>query len=152
MPSRVDPRSGPFPIYTAASPPATDVGIFTIVKTGVNVKTNATTTLFTIPAGRAFVLIASSILITAVTSGGAGVQNWFFIESGGSRTLGQTSSSSSATPVANQTVYANPVLVASNTFSTCAAGNSVQITIPVTTQAGSSAVTGSVFMTGYYVS
>ncbi len=151
MPSQINPRSGPFPVYSGTSPPTVDVGVFTIVKTGVNLKAAGTTAIFTVPTGRAFVVLASVVLVTAVTSGGAGIQTWGFQESSAGRTMAAAQNSGSGTPVANQTVYSSPALIASNVFSTCAAGSSVGIVVN-TSQAGSSAVTGSVFVTGFYVS
>ncbi len=150
MPSRVDPRSGPFPVYAAASPPAIDVGMFVIAKTGVNMKAAGTTAIFTVPIGRSYTLVATNLLVTAVTSGGAGVIAYAMNESSASRTLQQTVNSGSTTPVANQTIYANGVANASQVLSTCAAGSNVQIVMS-TSNAGSSAVTGTVFCIGFYV-
>ncbi len=150
MPSRVDPRSGPFPIYPGTGPPAFDVGMFTIAKTSVNLKAAGTTAIFTVPTGRTFVATGGFILVTAVTSGGAGVQVSLISESGGSRTMVSQSTSNSSTPVANQTCYAIVNAVAT-VLSNCTAGNSVQVVIS-TSHAGSSAVTGTVFVTGFYTS
>ncbi len=147
MPSAVRPRSQ-FPVYSSANPPTSDVGTFTIAKTGVDLKNAGTTDIFTVPAGRAYMLEGSYILVTAVTSGGAGAEVWQVKESSSARIMEGQTTSSSGTPVANQTVYkflpnTSPVL------STCAAGNKVQIVIS-TSQAGSSAVTGTVFLVGTY--
>ncbi len=150
MPSRVDPRSGPFPVYAAASPPAADVGIFVIKKTGVDLKNAATTTIFTVPAGRSFSLLQTTILVTSVTSGGAGVIAFSLQESSGPRTMLATQNSGSSTPVANQQIYAGSIANASQNLSTCAAGNNVNFVLS-TSNAGSSAVTGTVFVTGFYV-
>ncbi len=152
MPSVIHPRSGPFPVYSSTSPPTTDVGIFIIAKTGVNLKAAGTTAAFTIPAGRTYMCMGTYTLVTAVTSGGAGTENFSIQESSGNRNMIVSSISDSGTPVANQTVYYNPPRAAPGAVqSVCAAGNNVNIVV-ATSQAGSSAVTGTVFLQGFYVS
>ncbi len=150
MPSVIHPRSGPFPIYGSASPPTTDVGIFTVAKTGVDLKGAATTTVFTVPTGRTFVLITCYVLVTSVTSGGAGTVNFQMKESSSSRIMTQTFSTSSATPVANQSVF-NGNFISTAQLSNCTAGNSVQFVL-TTSSAGSSAISGTVYVTGIYSS
>ncbi len=144
------PTSAAHAIYVAASPPTTDVGIFTIVITGINLKAAGTSDIFTIPTSRTFLAVNAFAFVTAVTSGGAGTQSFSIIESGGSRTMLAALASGSGTPVVNQTVYTCDVRSSSAPFSVCAAAAKVQITVQ-TSHAGSSAVTGSVFVTGYYV-
>ncbi len=151
MPSRVDPRSGPFPVYSSASPPTIDVGVFIIAKTGVNLKAAATTTIFTVPTGRTFIATYGFALVTAVTSGGAGTQLFSINESSSLRSMLAALTSGSTTPVANQTVYSFDVRASSAPFSTCLAGNSVQVVVS-TSQAGSSAVTGTIYVAGFYSS
>ncbi len=149
MPSVINPRSGPFPVYGSASPPTVDIGMFTIVKTGVDLKTSGTPTIFTVPVGRTFVAVSGMVQVTAVTSGGAGINSVLIRESTGSRTMISQSTSNSGTPVANQTVYAL-VNASATVLSNCAAGSSLTAVVS-TGHAGSTAVTGSIFITGYYV-
>ncbi len=149
MPSRVDPRSGPFPVYAAASPPAVDVGTFTIAKTGVDLKAGATVAIFTVPAGRTYVLHSSGIQVTSVTSGGAGSQIWQCKENTGTRAMEPSNFIGSHTPVANQTCYVSvPTTLA---LSNCTAADIVNCVIS-TSHAGSSAVSGTVYLVGHYVS
>ncbi len=149
MPSVINPRSGPFPVYSSASPPTVDVGIFVIAKTGVDFKTAATTDLFTVPAGRNYQILYSTYFVTAVTSGGAGSLVVTKIqESSASRQIAGTASSNSLTPVAFQWSFSPAV--ANTTLSTCSAGNKVQLVLAAS-NAGSTAVTGTVFLIGFYV-
>ncbi len=152
MPSRVDPRSGPFPVYSSASPPTADVGIFTIAKTAVNLKAAGTTTIFTVPTNRTYIATGFAGYVTAVTSGGAGTQNFQIKESAASGIMSQSVTSASHTPVANSTFYSYPADVTGTAGRVvCTAGNSVQVVI-ATSHAGSNAVTGTVYATGFYVS
>ncbi len=151
MPSPVtSARSATHGVYASTSPPTVDVGPFTIVITGVNLKAAGTTAVFTVPTSRAFICTGAIAVVTAVTSGGAGVQNFSITESGGSRSMSLTQSSASTTPVANQTVFTSITPATGAPFSTAAAGTNVQVVV-TTSHAGSSAVTGSVFVSGYYV-
>ncbi len=149
MPSQINPRSGPFPVYSSASPPTVDVGIFTIAKTGVDLKNAGTTTIFTVPASRTYVLLGFSVSVTAVNTGGSGTEGMIIKESSGARAMSGTVATAPGTPVAGQTVY---IGVQSNSivFSNCTAGNSVQAVVS-TSHAGSTAVTGTIFATGFYV-
>ncbi len=149
MPSVVNPRSGPFPIYSSTSPPTVDVGIFTVAKTGVDLKAAATTTIFTVPAGRTFVLIQAMAQVTAVTSGGAGTLTSQIKESSAARQMNTQTLSTSSTPVANQTVWLVGQL-STGIYSNCTAGNSVQVVLTAS-NAGSTTVTGTVLATGYYI-
>ncbi len=151
MPSNVNPRSGPFPIYSSTSPPTVDVGIFTVAKTGVDLKNAATTTIFTVPAGRTFVATQGMVLVTAVNTGGAGTENLTIKESSGARTLLTALVVNSHTPVANQSVYAIIDASVSAVICNCTSGNSVQAVV-TTSAAGSTAVTGTIFVTGFYSS
>ncbi len=148
MPSRVDPRSGPFPIYPGTGPPAVDVGMFTISKTGVNLKVAGSTTVFTVPTARTFIGTISFAVVTAVTSGGAGTQSFSIVESGANAVMLPALASASATPTIGRTYCTDP---RSSSFpgSVCGAGNNVVATVQ-TSHAGSNAVTGTVFVTGFY--
>ncbi len=150
MPSQINPRSGPFPIYPSTSPPSADIGVFTVGKTGVDLKTAATTSIFTIPTGRTYVLLQSIALATAVTNGGAGVLASQIKESSGSRIMNTLTSTSSSTPVANQSVW-TVGQISTGAYNNCTAGNSIQIVVS-TSNAGSTAVTGTVYVTGFYSS
>ena len=57
-------------VYAAASPPTVDVGVFTISKTGIDFKTAATTNIFVVPSGRAFVCLGATAVVTSVTTRG----------------------------------------------------------------------------------
>ncbi len=137
-------------IYVAASPPTTDVGFFTIVKTGVDLKNNATTDLFTVPTSRTFVCINANIIPTAVTAGAAVAIVWRILESGASGVMTTNTAATSAAPVTTK-VWAQ---IGANTASTspvniCAAGNKVQFSL-TTGWTTSTTVTGNVYVFGYY--
>ncbi len=138
------------PVYAGASPPTTDVGLFTIAKTGVNLKAAGTTAIFTVPTSRKFLATGYYALVTAVTSAGAGTQTMLISESGAGFTMITSSTSGSATPVVGNVYWGDlrGALSSANVMS-CAAGNNVQIVIS-TSHAGSTAVTGTVFVTGFY--
>jgi hypothetical protein len=139
-------------VYAGASPPTVDVGMFVIAKTGVDLKTAATTTVFTVPASRTFVCAGVHAVVTAVTGAGAGTQTFQIKESSASRVMSAASASASHTPTANQSVYVEDSIPTSGftVASTCAAGNSVQVVVS-TSHAGSTTVTGTIFVEGYYI-
>ncbi len=149
MPSNINPRSGPFPVYSSTSPPVVDVGPFVIAKTGVNLKAAATTTIFAVPTSRTYFCTGYHILVTAVTTGGAGVEIAGITESGGSRNMIQVATSASTTPVAGVTAYSAFGTTTGGVNAVAAAGTNVQIVIS-TSQAGSTAVTGTVLLSGFY--
>ncbi len=135
-------------VYAAASPPTVDVGLFVIAKTGVDFKTAATTDIFTVPTSRRYVLTNLQMVVTAVTAAGAGVITLTKVqESGANAAMNQTVSTGSSTPAVG-TSYSFPT---STTFgwSTCAAANKVQLVLGAS-EAGSTAVSGTVFVTGFY--
>jgi hypothetical protein len=135
-------------IYAAASPPTVDVGMFTVVKTSVNLKAAGTTAGFTVPSGRTFVCTGAYAVVTAVTTPGAGTQTFQIKESGASGQMTPGAASASATPAVGN-YYASPVTSAQGPYFVCAAGNIANIVV-ATSHAGSTVVTGSVFITGYY--
>ncbi len=153
MPSNINPRSGPFPIYASASPPTIDIGIFTIVKTGVNFQTNNTTDIFTVPAGRAFVCDYARLIPTSISSGAAIAIVWKIIESGASAVMTIAGTAANTSPsLVKVWCSAGTTLPASNgPFTICAAGNKVQFN-GTTMWTTSTTVTGSVFVTGFYCS
>ncbi len=149
MPSVINPRRV-FPVYAAASPPTVDVGMFTVGLTGVDLKNAATVTIFTVPTGRTYVLTGFVIQVTAVNTGGAGTENVQFKESSGARLMSTAYAFASQTPVANQTIYVVSPESTPGSRSNCGAGNSVQMVVS-TSHAGSTGVTGTVYVTGFYV-
>ncbi len=152
MPSPVtSARSATHGLYAGASPPTVDVGMFTIFIAGVDLKTAGTSTVFTVPTGRTFIATWGMVLVTAVNTGGAGTENLTIKESSGARTLLTALAVNSHTPVANQSVYAIVDASVSAILSNCTSGNSVQAVI-TTSHAGSTSVSGSIFVTGYYSS
>ncbi len=151
MPSVINPRSGPFPVYSSTSPPTIDVGQFAVSKTGVDLKTTGTIAIFTVPAGRTFVCTGSYAVVTAVSNGGAGTCTWQIKESSANRLMSETVASTSSTPVATQTVYYEGVRPNAVILSTCTAGNNVN-SVFATNNAGSTTVTGTFFVTGFYSS
>ncbi len=151
MPSKIDIVTRNRTVYAGASPPTVDVGMFAIAKTGVDLKNAGTTTVFTVPTSRVFVLTGCGTFVTAVTSGGAGVTSFQIKESGGSNSMSPSYSNSSNTPVVNQTVQSYAADINSSAArSSCASGNNVQFVL-ATSNAGSTAVTGTVFVIGFYV-
>ncbi len=153
MPSVINPRSGPFPVYTSASPPAMDVGLFMVSKTGVDLKSAGTTNVFTVPSSRNYICTGFGFFVTSTTNAGAGTFSSMQIkESSASRTMSVVFSTSSATPVANQTASFFPSDVSTAIpRSNCTTGNAVQFTIGAS-NAGSTAVAGTVYVTGFYSS
>lgn len=137
-------------VYASASPPTVDVGIFAVATTSVNLKAAGTTAGFTVPSGRTFVCTGASAIVTSVTSGGAGTQTFQIKESGANGAMTPGAASGSGTPVAG-TYYASPMTSAQGPYTACAAGNIVNIVVS-TSHAGSTAVTGTVFITGFYSS
>jgi hypothetical protein len=137
-------------IYASASPPTVDVGVFTIAKTGVDLKTAATTSCFTVPTGRTFVCLYAIVKVTAVTGGAANTFAFKMQESGASAAMTAQQTSGSATPTTVM-YYASNTVATAAPFAVCAAGNSVQIVIG-TALSGSTSVTGTVFIIGYYSS
>ncbi len=138
------------PIYAAASPPTVDVGPFAIIKTGVDLKTNATTDIFTIPASRAFVCTNANIIPTAITAGAAVAIVWRILESGASGVMTTNTAATNTAPSITK-VWAQ---IGAGTASTspnniCAAGNKVQLSI-TTGWTTSTTVTGNVIVFGYY--
>ncbi len=135
-------------VYAGASPPTVDVGLFTISKTSIDLKNAGTTTIFTVPSGRTFLLTASFAVVTAVTSGGAGVETFKIQTSTGPITISPNTSSASGTPTVGK-VYAQQITVAGSPFNTAPAADNVQIVVTAC-QAGSTAVTGTIYLQGFY--
>ncbi len=151
MPSKIDIVTRNRTIYDSTSPPTVDVGLFVIAKTGVNLKAAGTTAVFTVPTGRVFLCTGYAVRVTAVDTGGAGTQNLAIQESSANRVMFNANVSGSATPVAGQTTYYSVPIIGNEPFSTCAAGSNVNVVVS-TSHAGSTGVTGTVYVHGYYVS
>ncbi len=134
-------------VYLAASPPTTDVGLFTIKKTGVDLKTNATTDIFTVPAGRTFVCTSLYGVVTASSVPAAVAFVWKVIESGAGASMTPATAIPSTSPTVGR--YIAQVSVVSSVYTICAAAAKVQIVIS-TGFTTSTSVTGDVFLTGFY--
>ncbi len=141
-------------VYAAASPPTVDVGLFTIVKTGVDLKTNATTDIFTVPSGRTFTCTGAYLVPTTVASGLAVAIVWKIIESGASGVMSTASAANSGAPVTTK-IWSQQGTPAGGAigspFTLCAAAAKVQLS-GTTMWTTSGTVTGSVFVQGFYVS
>jgi len=136
------------PVYAAGSPPTTDVGVFVIRLTGYDAKTGATTTIFTVPTGRAFIVQKAYVRITGVTGGAAVAFAYKIQESGASKTMTAATASTSAAPVVGA-YYPQDAVSNNAPYTECAAGNNVQIVVgtPFST---STTVTADVILIGFY--
>ncbi len=152
MPSKIDIVARNRTVYASASPPTVDVGIFTIATTGIDLKNAGTTTLFTVPTGRTFMLIRNQAVVTAVNTGGGGTLTYQIKESGASNIMSAVIASGSVTPVVGR-VYGEDALFnnAYTPFFVCTAGNAVQVVMSAS-NAGSTGVTGTLFTIGVYTS
>lgn len=136
--------------FTTGVAPTTPVGVlFMANKTGVDLKTNATTDIFTVPNGKTFVLLASYAIPTAVTSGAAVTFAYKIVESGGSAAMSTNTVATSAAPATTKTWAQNNTTPGSSPLTNCAAAAKVQITI-TTGFTTSTSVTGTVWVTGFY--
>lgn len=129
------------------------VGVpFVYAATGINLKTAATTDAFTVPAGKTFVCQTAVAVVTAVTGAGAGTLTYQIIESGSNGAMTVATASGSATPSitpGGANAYTEIPATTTGPWSTCAAGNKVQVKVN-TSNAGSTTVTGTVYITGFY--
>ncbi len=152
MPSNVNPRSGPFPVYAAASPPTVDVGIFSIVKTGIDFKTNAVTDIFTVPTGRTFICHHAFLIPTSVSGPASVAVVWAIRESVGNQVMTTATAMGSQGP---------SVSIAHGQIGTAGAGNAGNPQICVaagkvqfnltTAWTTSTTATGSVYVIGMYI-
>ena len=69
-----------------------------VYKTGIDLKTNGTTDIFTVPTGQNFVCTGAYLEPTAVTGGAAVAFNFKIIESGGSAAMTTNAAAGSANP------------------------------------------------------
>ncbi len=138
--------------YAAASPPTVDVGTFTIVKTGVDFKTNAVTDIFTVPSGRTFLCHYAYMIPTTVSGGLAVAAVWLIRESGANQAMTSNNAMGSQAPLT--TIAHGQVGTAASGNVTnpqvCAAAAKVQFNL-TTAWTTSTTVTGSVFVVGQYI-
>lgn len=117
-------------------------------KSGVDLKTNGTTTIFTVPASRTFVCEEAMCVCTAVTAGAAVAFVYKIQESGASAAMTPATASTSVAPTAGK-VWGQQTNAAGSPFVSCAAGNNVVLNI-TTGFTTSTTVTGQCFVIGYY--
>jgi hypothetical protein len=134
---------------SGAAPPYINPGVLVVgYKTGVDFKTNATTDIFTVPAGKTFALDRVSFVITAVNSGASVTPAVQILESGGATAMSASGGPGSGVPVVGKTWTL--VVNANNPTNACTATNKVQLTI-TTGYTTSTAVTGTVWVYGFYL-
>jgi hypothetical protein len=122
---------------------------FVVFVSGVNLKAAATTTVFTVPAAKNFMLTSVQVAVTAVTAGGAGTLTAKIRDTTNSKDLTQAAASASQTPVANVTSYPITNTTGGGTYQFAPASAVIGVVVS-TSNAGSTAVTGTVFVTGFY--
>lgn len=134
---------------SGTAPPFVAVGLLSIgYKTGVDLKTNGVTSIFTVPASRTFIAVSAVVVPTAVSGGAAVTFTYLIRESGASVSMTTASAAGSAAPVTTKCWVQNN-LTGGNLLGNCAAGNNVQISI-TTGFTTSTSVSGSVFVVGFY--
>lgn len=126
--------------------------IFSITKTGVDLKTVAATDIFTVPAGKTFYLLDCQAVV-ASTSGATLGPTFGIIENGGSNAL--TTVSATSTNTATWMLTVGKVLILPRAPAAtvqnivgCTAGNKVQVN--VSTGATTTTLTADVTVIGYY--
>jgi hypothetical protein len=135
---------------TGVAPAFVGVGVPCVgFKSGVDLKTNATTDIFTVPTSRSFVCTYAEVIPTSVTAGAAVAFVYFIKESGGSGQMTASTAAASAAPVTTKTWPQTGFTIGSGPYTMCAAANKVQITIS-TGFTTSTTVTGNVFVFGFY--
>jgi hypothetical protein len=122
---------------------------FTVFKTGIDLKTGGTYAIFTVPSGKNFMLQSVQVEVTAVTSGGAGTLTAQIKDTTNNHNLTQSAASASQTPVANVTSYPITNTTGGGTHAFAPASADIGIFVSVS-NAGSTAVTGTVFINGFY--
>ncbi len=139
-------------VYAAASPPTVDVGMFTIVKTGIDFKTNAVTDIFTVPSGRTALCNYAYMIPTTVSGGAAVAVVWAIRESGANQAMTTNTAMSSQAPLTNIAHPQSGLTGAGNSANPqiCTAGNKVQFNL-TTAWTTSTTVTGSVFAVITYI-
>jgi len=116
-------------------------------KTGVDLKTNGTTNIFTVPTSRTFIVISAWCIPTSVTGGAAVDFNFKIEESGGSAAMTANTAAGSAAPVTTKAWIQTNASGSANTMCAAAAIVRLNITVGFTT---STTVTGTCFVLGYY--
>lgn len=117
-------------------------------KSSIDLKTAATSSIFTVPASKTFVCTDVVAVVDSVTSAGAGTETFKIVESGASKSMSSNTASASGTPAVG-TYYSESATPNGAPYTGCAAGNIVQIVV-TTSQAGSTAVSGTVYVFGFY--
>lgn len=135
---------------SGAAPPFVAVGLMSVAYvTGINLKSNATSDIFTVPASRTFAVVSSYVVPTTVVGGAAVAFNYKIQESGASGAMTSNTAASSAAPVTTRDWSQNGTAAGGNNF-ICAAASKVQVVITAAWTT-STTVTGTVFVTGFYI-
>ncbi len=135
---------------TGVAPAFTGVGVpVTGFKSGIDLKTNATTDIFTVPTSRVFVCTSAIVIPTTVTASTATTFTFKIQESGASGAMTTAVAAANIAAATTKFWSQNSVQNATGPYFTCAAGNKVQLVISA--GAAGTTVTGSVFVFGYYI-
>ncbi len=135
---------------TGVAPAFVGVGIPCVAyKSGVDLKANGTTDIFTVPASRSFVATASVAIPTTVTSGLSVTFVYKIVESGGGLAMTQSSVTGAGAPVTTKQWSTQGIGTSTGPMTICAAANKVQITV-TTGFTTSGTVTADVFVFGFY--
>ncbi len=135
---------------TGVAPAFTGIGVpVTAFKSGIDLKSNATTDIFTVPASRTFV--CTSALVTPTTASGSTATTFTFkiIESGASASMTTVAAAANVAAATTKGWAQNATAPATGPYFNCAAGNKVQLNI--STAAAGTTVTGNVLVFGYYI-
>jgi len=120
-------------------------------KTGIDAKTNATTDIFTVPAGNTAVILGSWLIPTTVTAGAALAFVYKIIESGAGNNMTTATAAASTAPATTKTWTQSGAPTGSGgPLNVCATGNKVQCSI-TTAFTTSTTVTATVVVYGYYI-
>src|SRR6266404_1811975 len=118
-------------------------------KTGIDAKTNATTDIFTVPAGNTAVILGSWLIPTTVTAGAALAFVYKIIESGAGNNMTTATAAASTAPATTKTWTQSGAPTGSGgPLNVCATGNKVQCSI-TTAFTTSTTVTATVVVYGY---
>jgi hypothetical protein len=136
--------------WTTATAPTVPFGVpFLVFVTPVNLKAAGTTGIFTVPAGKSFICTGAYAICLTVTGAGAGTLNYKIRDTTNSRDLTASGASASATPVANVTIWPIAFQTGGGPFSDAPAAAQISVVV-ATSNAGSTTVTGTVVVAGFY--
>ena len=137
--------------FASGIAPTTPAGVLWLAnKTGVDLKTNATTDIFTVPAGKTAAALNAWVIPTAVTAGAAVTFKYQIVESGGGAGMTDSLQASSAAPVTTKNwTQRGANLGGIGPSTVCAAGAKVRIAITAAFTT-STTVTGTVWVAGFY--